>query len=68
MKISQYMQYLKILQDRYGDIEVKMKTTYETAGTYDYDEYTSAGRPRYDKDNECVVIHKEIVSNDIENY
>lgn len=41
-----------------------MKTTYETVGTYDYDEYTSASRPRYDKDNECVVIHKEIVSND----
>ena len=64
MKLSQYMQYLRILHDRYGDIEVKMKTTYETAGTYDYDEYTTAGRPRYDKGEECVVIHKEIVSSD----
>jgi hypothetical protein len=58
------MQYLKILHDRYGDIEVKIKTTYETMGTYDYDEYTSVVRPNYDKNNECVVIHKEIVNND----
>ena len=32
MKISQYMQYLKILQDRYGDIDVKTETRYETMG------------------------------------
>ena len=30
------MQYLKILQDRYGNIEVKIKTTHETTGEKDF--------------------------------
>lgn len=64
MKLTQYMQYLKILHDRYGDIDIKVKTTYESFGLYDYDEYTSAVRPKYDKNNKCIVIHKEIASND----
>ena len=42
MKLIQYMQYLKILHDRYGDIDVKVKTTYEDiSGEYNT-EYTDA--------------------------
>lgn len=54
------MQYLKILQDRYGDIDVKVKITYEDT-SYD-NEYTDVARPKYDKNSECVVIHNDFVS------
>lgn len=64
MKLLQYMQYLKKLHHKYGDVDVKIETRYKTFGIYDYDEYTSVVRPRYDKNNKCIVIHKEIVSND----
>lgn len=67
MKISQYIQDLKILQDRYGDVEVKVKVSYETIEDRGFaysNKYENVIRPRYDKDNECVVIHKEIVSSD----
>ena len=67
MKLSQYMQYLKILQDRYGNIEVKIKTTHETTGEKDFYHsyrYTDVNKPKYDKNNKCVVIHKDYVSFD----
>lgn len=67
MKISQYMQYLKILHDRYGDIEVKIKTTYETMGDRGFaysNKYKDAVRPRYDKEGKSIVIRREIVSYD----
>jgi hypothetical protein len=43
MKISQYMQYLKILQDRYGDIDVKTETNEYVLGVEeDLDNYTDS--------------------------
>lgn len=67
MKLSQYMQYLKILQDRYGDIEVKIKTTYETMGEKDFEHsygYTDVNKPKYDKNGKCVVILNDFVAFD----
>lgn len=67
MKISQYMQYLKILHDRYGDIDVKTKTTYESIWCREFassNKYEDAVRPKYDKDNKSIVIHTELVSYD----
>lgn len=67
MKISQYIEYLKILQYRYGDIEVKMKTTYETMGEKDFEHtygYTDVNKPKYDKNGKCIIVHYELVSND----
>lgn len=67
MKLTQYMQYLKILHDRYGDIEVKIETRYETMGEKDFEHsygYTDANRPKYDKNEKCVVIYKDYVSFD----
>ena len=64
MKLKDYMEYLKILHDRYGDdIEVKVKSetflgTINGDGDYETDEeYTYASRPRYDKENNCIVIY-----------
>lgn len=67
MKLSQYMQYLKILQDRYGNIEVKIETRYETMSEKDFEHtygYTDVNRPRYNKNKKCVVIHKDYVNFD----
>lgn len=67
MTISQYMQYLKILKDRYGDIDVKIETRYETMGEdgFEYDfEYSDVNRPIYAKNKKCIVIHKDYVSFD----
>lgn len=61
------MQYLKILQDRYGNIEVKIKTTYETMGEKYFDHsyrYTDVNKPKYDKNNKCIIVHYELVSYD----
>lgn len=67
MKISQYMEYLQILQYRYGDIEVKIKTTYETMGEKDFEHtygYTDVNKPKYDKNGKCVVILNDFVAFD----
>lgn len=61
------MQYLKILQDRYGDIDVKTKFTFETLGLYAYEyntEYENAGKPKYDNKDKSVIIYKEMVNLD----
>ena len=69
MKLKDYMEYLKILQYRYGDdIEVKVKTTVflesiEFNGDFEReDKYTYALRPKYNKENNCIVIHKDFVN------
>ena len=67
MKLIQYMQYLKILQDRYGNIEVKIETQYETMSEKDFEHtygYTDVNRPRYNKNKKCVVIYKDYVNFD----
>lgn len=68
MKLIQYMQYLKKLHHRYGsDIEVKIKTTYETMGEKDFEHtygYTDVSKPRYAKNEKCVVIYKDYISFD----
>lgn len=68
MKLIQYMQYLKKLHHRYGsDIEVKIKTTYETMGEKDFEHtygYTDANKPKYDKNGKCVVILNDFVAFD----
>ena len=69
MKLKDYMGYLKILHDRYGDdIEVKVRTTI-TLESIEFDDdikqednYTDALRPRYNKENNCIVIHKDFVT------
>lgn len=61
------MQYLKKLHHRYGDIEVKIKTTYETIedrGFAHSNKYEDAVKPKYDKNNKCIIVHYELVSND----
>lgn len=67
MKLLQYIQHLKKLHYRYGNIEVKIETRYETMGENDLEHtygYTDVSRPRYAKNKKCVVIHKDYVSYD----
>lgn len=67
MKISHYMQYLKILKDRYGDIDVKTKITFETLGLHAYEyehEYADAEKPKYDNKSKSVIVYKEMVNLD----
>lgn len=67
MKLTQYMQYLKILHDRYGDIDVKTETRYESMSEKGVEHtygYTDVNRPRYAKNKKCIVIHKDYVNFD----
>ena len=64
MKISQYMQYLKILQDKYGDVDVKVDISYEDISGEHHSEQADAIKPKYDKNNKCIIVRYELVSND----
>ena len=59
MKLKDYMEYLKILQYRYGDnieVYVKVKDTEEKC--------TPVFRPRYNKEFHCIVLHEFYVAHD----
>lgn len=64
MKISQYIQDLKILQDKYGDVEVKVDISYEDISGEHHSEQEDAIKPKYDKNNKCIIVHYDLVSND----
>lgn len=64
MKISQYIQDLKILQDKYGDVDVKVDISYEDISGEYHSEQADAIEPNYDKNNKCIIVHYELVSND----
>lgn len=60
MKLKDYMQYLKIMHDRYGDdIEVKEETIDVIGDFVLNDKTTNAPKPYYNKDNNCIIVHKE---------
>lgn len=66
MKISEYIKYLQELKNKHGDVDVRVMTciTHEPIngdGVFDCDEfYTRAVQPYYGKENNCIVIHKEL--------
>ncbi len=66
MKLSDYIQRLQYLCDVYGSVDVRVMTciTHEPIngdGDFNCDEeYTKAVQPYYDKENNCIVIHKEL--------
>lgn len=64
MKLTQYIQYLKILHDRHGDVDVKVDISYEDISGEYHSEQEDAIRPKYDKNNKCIVIHYDLVSFD----
>lgn len=67
MKLTQYMRSLKFLYHKYGDIDVKTKSTFETLGLYAYeyeDIYKDAEKPKYDNKSKSVIVYKELVNFD----
>lgn len=68
MKLKDYMQYLKILHDRYGDdidVVVEINTVYSDHTIKviysDYESekrYTDIFRPKYNKEHNCIVLQK----------
>lgn len=62
MKLKDYMEYLKILHDRYGDdidVQVNITVTHDALEGFEDEEfYQCVRRPKYDPKNGCLVIHK----------
>lgn len=66
MKLKDYMEYLKILQYRYGDdieVCVKVKDTYGD-NEYKEEKCVPAFRPRHNKELHCIVLHEFYVTHD----
>lgn len=59
MKISEYIQHLQELKNKYGDSEVKVNKTYECSDLSINDTYEDAKKPFYDKKQKCAVVLSE---------
>ena len=59
MKISEYIQYLQELKNKYGDLEVKVNKTYECIDLSINDTFEDAKKPFYNKKQKCVVVLSE---------
>lgn len=59
MKISEYMQYLQKLQNKHGDVDVKVNITYECSDLSVNDTFNDPEKPGYNKRQKCIVIYKE---------
>ena len=64
MKISEYIQYLQELKNKFGDVDVKVNKTYECADLSINDTYEDVEKPIFDKVQNCVVIYDEFLSYD----
>lgn len=65
MKLISYMQYLKKLHHKYGgDVDVKVDISYEDISGEHHSEQVDAIKPKYDKNNKCIVIHNDFVAFD----
>ena len=61
MKVSQYIKQLQDLQDKHGNIDVKVNKTYEWNDLSIKDTYKSAEKPFYNKKQNCIVIEIEFI-------
>lgn len=59
MKISKYMQYLQKLQNKHGDVDVKVNITYECSDLSINDSFNDPEKPEYNKGQKCIVIYRE---------
>ena len=59
MKISEYIQHLQELKNKYGDLEVKVNKTYECIDLSINDTFEDAKKPFYNKKQKCVVVLSE---------
>ena len=59
MKVSQYIKQLQDLQDKHGDVDVKVNITYECSDLSINDTYKDSEKPEYNKRQKCIVIYRE---------
>lgn len=59
MKVSQYIKQLQDLQDKHGDVDVKVNITYECSDLSINDTYKDPEKPEYNKRQKCIVIYRE---------
>ena len=59
MKISEYMQYLQKLQNKHGDVDVKVNITYECSDLSINDTFNDPEKPEYNKRQRYIVIYRE---------
>lgn len=64
MKISDYIQCLQELKNKHGDVDVEVNKTFECADLSINDVYEDVEKPKYDKDQNCIVIYDEFLSYD----
>ena len=59
MKISEYIQYLQELKNKYGDVDVKVNITYGWAGLSIKDTFKEPELPYYNKKKKSVIVYSE---------
>ena len=64
MKISEYIQHLQELKNKYGDVDVKVNKTYECIDLSINDTYEDPEKPFYVKKQKCVVVLSEFYGYD----
>ena len=64
LKISEYIQCLQELKNKFGDVDVKVNKTYECADLSINDTYQDVEKPFFDKSQNCVIIYDEFLSYD----
>ena len=59
MKISEYVQYLQKLQNKHGDVDVKVNITYDCSDLSINDTFKEPELPYYDKKKKSVIVYRE---------
>ena len=59
MKISEYVQYLQELENKHGDVDVKVNITYECSDLSINDTFKEPELPYYDKRKKSVIVYSE---------
>lgn len=62
MKISDYIRHLQELENKYGDVDVKVNRTFECADLSINDTFEDVEKPIYDEEQNCVIIYDEFLS------
>ena len=61
MKLIEYIYQLHTLLCKHGDVDIKIKSTYEYEDLSLEDKCSDADRPHYDEDHNCIVVHEDFV-------
>ena len=62
MNISEYIQYLQELENKHGDVDVKVNITYECSDLSINDTFKEPEKPEYNKRQKFIVIYSNFLS------